>query len=94
MATLVSKPISFAPLPEPRSGSCMAIIDHSVYLWGGHTQLLFDDEGETYPVEEILPNTDDHFIDVYNILHNRWQQYSTYGDVPNLGNGSTFTPFG
>lgn len=86
-------PVLTELLPEPRSGHCMAVANHRLYVWGGHTQLLENADGETFPVDETLPNTDEHFIDVYDILCNAWQQYSTTGDIPDLGNGSTFTPF-
>ena len=92
-ASLVEIPVNLngGVTPDPRSGHCMALVNYCMYVWGGHTQLLFEGEleGELYPVDETLPNTDDHFIDVYDILNYTWDRCSTSGDVPDLGNGST-----
>ena len=82
-------------IPEPKTGYCLAVIDHFMYTWGGHTQQLVEDpEVGAYPVEESLPNTDDNFIDVYDIHNKVWHQYATSGDVPDLGNGSTMVAYG
>lgn len=75
--------------PEARTGSCVAVVDQRMYVWGGHTQRLVEEA----PVEELLPSTEDSFIDVYDLQRNAWQQFPTTGDVPDLGNGSTFTAF-
>ena len=94
---LVTSPALTEPLPEPRSGSSVAVVEDCMYMWGGHTQWLFENEvgpeAEAYPVEDTLPNTDEKAIDVYNILHNTWHQHATTGDVPDLGNGSALIPF-
>ena len=82
-------------VPAPRSGSCVAVIDHFMYTWGGHTQQLVEDpDRPPYPVDESLPNTDDNFIDVYDIHNKVWHQYATSGDAPDLGNGSTMVAYG
>ena len=89
--SLVRQPVfkDDSDIPEARTGSCVAIVDQCMYVWGGHTQLLIDNT----PVEEILPNTDDNYIGVYNIHDNSWHQVPTTGDVPDLGNGSTFVAY-
>ena len=91
MASVVRVPRLTDPLP--RSGSCVAVVDHCMYVWGGHTQLLFEGDGDSgaYPVEEGLP---DHFINAYDIVHNTWLQHSISGDIPDLGNGSALIAFG
>lgn len=89
MASVVRVPRLTDPLP--RSGSCVAVVDHCMYVWGGHTQLLFEGDDGMYPVEEGLH---DHFIDAYDIVHNTWLQHSISGDIPDLGNGSALIAFG
>ena len=81
--------------PQPRTGSSIAVLNYCMYVWGGHTQFLFKaGVDECCPIDDVLPNSDENFMDVYNILSRTWEQYNTSGDIPNIGDGSTMVGSG
>lgn len=97
MASLVRAPIFPAadpPVTTARSGHCLVLHDHHLYVWGGYTEeLLEDDKSELYPVDVILPDTDDKFIEVYDVLGNTWDRHVTTNDAPDALYGSTMVGY-
>lgn len=74
----------------------MVIHEQKLYFWGGYTQdLVQDDTNSTaYPEDKTLPDTEDNFMDVYDIASSHWERHATRGDVPDFGNGSTMVSYG
>ena len=80
--------------PQPRTGASIAILDYKMYLWGGHTQFLLEaGEDECCPIDEVLPNTEENFMDAFNILAKKWERYATAGDIPHVGDGPTMVGY-
>lgn len=80
-------------LPQPRSGACVSVLNCKMYVWGGHTQFLLEVGGDCCPIEDNLPNSDESYMDVYNLSSRNWEQYPTSGDIPHVGDGPTMVGF-
>lgn len=93
MASLIRAPHFLKPA-TPRCGFCMVHHRNKIYLWGGLTQTLNrQEDGNPYPEDHTLPDTDDCILDEYDIQDNSWHCHKTTHDIPDYGKGSTMVGY-
>ena len=74
--------------PDKRNAGCGIIFEDKLFVWGGEMDIKGKVGGCRY-----LPATESNAFDVWDSEKHMWSHQPTWGDVPDLGLGSSLTSY-